>query len=85
MNAAERYALLERQMLRGRSLGTLSEEGLDRTLEEMDDLWLQLSDAERRQAEERAAAWAASDAPDELGLRERVVPLGGHTLPREAA
>ena len=48
MNTAEKYALLEAQMLRGRALGTLSEDAVDQILEQMDDLWLQMSDAERR-------------------------------------
>ena len=85
MNAAEKYALLEAQMLRGRSLGTLSPDALDRILEEMDDLWLQMSEDERQQANRRAAAWARAPVPDDLGLRDRVVGPGSHGLPREAA
>ncbi len=85
MNAAEKYALIEAQMLRGRSLGTLPEAAQDRILEAMDDLWLQMSDTERREADLRAKAWANAPAPDDLGLRDRVVHPGEHALPREAA
>lgn len=85
MNTAEKYALLEAQMLRGRSLGTLSEESLDQILEEMDELWSDMGEVAKEQANVRAAAWARSTTPEDLGLRDRVVSAGASMLPREAA
>jgi hypothetical protein len=82
---AQQYRLLEALMLRGRALGTITEAQLDALLEELDQLWAQMSHEERQEADRRAAAMAAISAPDELHLQDVATRLGDRHLPRVAA
>jgi hypothetical protein len=53
--ANNRYLDLERHLVRGRALGTLSEAEDDRLLEQMDDLWWEMTAEECDAANRRAA------------------------------
>ena len=60
MTNAERYELLEAQLLKLQRLRG-PEEAISRLLEEMDDLWHLLSEEEQKEAYERAAALASQE------------------------
>ena len=60
--AAHRHMELERQLVVGRALGTLSDAEEDAVLEEMGDLWWQMTDPECDEANRRAAAHARGGA-----------------------
>jgi hypothetical protein len=79
---AQQYLLLEALMLRGRALGTVAEAQLDSLLEEMDQLWDQMSNDERQEADRHAAAMAAISAPDELHLQDVATRVGYLLMPR---
>ena len=83
--AAQRYATLEQQVLLGRAMGTLPEAEEDRLLEEMDDLWWQMAEAEREEANQRAAESAELEAPADLGLEDNAVERGSQQHPRKVA
>ena len=59
MTPAERYRVLQAQMMRGRAFGTLSEGALDAILDEMDVVWASMSAADCAAADAEAAAVAA--------------------------
>lgn len=84
MKAARTYAILEAKMLRDRALGLLAETAYDAILEEMDELWEQMSEDERLEANARAAAIARLRAPETLAL-DVEVEEGDADLPRRAA
>jgi len=65
--AGTEYAHLERLLLVGRALRTLSERDEERLLEAMDVLWWRMTDDERAEADERPVA-AIEGTPVDLGL-----------------
>lgn len=58
IEAAKLYESFEKRILEGRAKGTLSEQDEDVLLDEMDDLWLAMTDEEQDEANRRAAEWA---------------------------
>jgi len=66
MTPFEHYRLLERRLLRGRALGTLSAALEDAILEEMDPLWYAMTDTERAIVD--AGAADVPSAPKHLGV-----------------
>ena len=85
MNPAERYRILQGQMLRGRACGTLSDAALDTILEDMDTAWDAMDDEARSVANAEAAKIAASSAPDDLRLVDCDVAIGTSSSVRRAA
>jgi hypothetical protein len=85
MTPSERHEVLERQILRGRALGTIVEQAEDALLETLDDLWSEMSEEDRRAASERSVRRGGLIAPESLGLRDAVRNPGDQALPREAA
>jgi hypothetical protein len=84
-DAAVSYENLEARILRGRALGILPEETEDVILEEMDDLWLAMSEEERAAANTRTAETTKVSAPESLNLKDIPLSEGTCQLPREAA
>lgn len=85
MSAADRYYLVERQIMVGRARGTLTEEQEDALLEETDELWLLLTEDERSEVDRRVRSYVTSEAPEDLGLLDRSVDRGDTVAPRIAA
>lgn len=84
-SAASQYEELQKSILRGRALGTLPEEAEDSLLEQMDDLWWEMTEEERREADRRAAESQHIRIREELHHRDTSLPQGANSLPREAA
>ena len=83
--AARRVRQLEEFVLTRRALSTLSEEREDAILEEMDELWLQMTEEERKEINRRARDRVTVEAPDKLGLRDRAMQRGSREPPRMVA
>lgn len=84
-DAAQRYIRLEEQILEGRALGTLDEETEDTLLEEMDDLWLEMTEEDREWANQRAQKMLAVEAPEKLPWVDLDLRRGTTERPRQAA
>lgn len=59
-NTARKYEEMMAQILLNRRFGTMSEDEEDELLEKMDDLWLEMTEKERQDYDERAARSKAS-------------------------
>lgn len=84
-DAAQRYVRLEEQILEARALGTLDGEVEDALLEEMDDLWLEMSQEDHEQANRRAERMLAVEAPEKLPWVDLEPRRGTNERPRRAA
>ena len=84
-DAAVSYENLEARILRGRALGILPEETEDVILEEMDELWLAMTEEERAAANTRPVEAKKVSAPEHLNLKDIPLHEGARQLPREAA
>jgi len=89
-DAARRYEELTRQLLEGRARGDFEEgtpgEALeDELLEEMDDCWWEMSDADRQEAERQLEESRSISAPEILDAIDVALPDGAKILPRRMA
>jgi len=87
--AARRYEDLTRQLLEGRARGefkkgTPGEAREDALLEEMDDCWWEMSEAERDEADRRLEESRRISAPERLDAVDVAVPRRATFMPREA-
>lgn len=68
----QEYIRLEAELVGGRLLGTVTDERDDELTEAMGDLWWELTDEQRKSAEERAKRYNEfQDARDQLTRAER--------------
>ena len=85
MSAADRFYQIERQIMVGRARGNLTEALEDELLEESDELWRLMTEVERAEADQRVRVYAATEAPEDLRLVDRVIVRGDVFAPRMAA
>jgi hypothetical protein len=85
VGVASRYYEVERQVMVGRARGTLAEAREDELLEESDELWLAMTDAERAEVDARVREYVTADAPASLGMVDLPVDVGQGDMPRAAA
>jgi hypothetical protein len=90
MTAARRYEDLTRRLLEGRARGefereTPGEAREDELLEQMDDCWWEMSEADRDEADRRLEEARRISAPERLDAVDVKVPRKAAFMPRQAA